>query len=191
MADFIQSRVYLIHSVQQPKPTENGKETKPKPNNEDGGTSKPKAPSTNKPNEKSIQEEVERVVGGVSVARRSINIGMQVVSNVATLHFQDAEFKQQFMGDSRGAEIIRQQKNFAVGVVQIATSGASSALTAFALGNPLIIALWAGSQALNLINTMQNVKQQMDQYNQTTNRDMFNSRYSQDRLYRNVYNRRR
>ena len=192
MADFIQSRVYLIHQAQAPKPTNDTKPTKSKTGGEiTEEQSKPKAPKTNEKNgEVDDEAGVKRVVGSASVKRRLTNLALGTALNIGTFVLQDIEFQRSYVGNTRGAQKVQQAKQIATGAVQIATSGISAGITAAALSNPYIIGIWLASEAMQIVNQTFNYFQQVKQYNMERDKEIYESRYTRDRLVRDVYNRR-
>ena len=192
MADFIQSKVYLIHQTQAPKPTNDTKPTQPKTGGEiTEEQSKPKAPKTNERNgEVDDEAGVKRVVGSASVKRRLTNLALGTALNIGTLILQDMEFQRSYVGNTRGAQKVQQSKQIATGAVQIATSGISAGITAAALSNPYIIGIWLASEAMQIVNQTFNYFQQVKQYNMERDKEIYESRYTRERLVRDVYNRR-
>lgn len=192
MADFIQSKVYLIHQTQAPKPTNDTKPTKSKIGGEaTEANEKPKAPKTNERNgEVDDEAGVKRVVGSASVKRRLTNLALGTALNIGTLVLQDMEFQRSYVGNTRGAQKVQQAKQIATGAVQIATSGISAGITAAALSNPYIIGIWLASEAMQIVNQTFNYFQQVKQYNMERDKEIYESRYTRDRLVRDVYNRR-
>lgn len=192
MADFIQSKVYLIHQTQAPKPTNDTKPTQPKTGGEiTEEQSKPKAPQNNTNNgEVDDEAGAKRVVGSVSVKRRLTNLGVNTALSAATYVFQEQEFKQNYIGNSRGAMKIQQKKQIVAGTAQIVTSAASAGFTAAALGNPYILAIYAVGQVVELSNRVLTYVQELKQYNMERDKEIYESRYTRDRLVRDVYNRR-
>lgn len=192
MADFIQSKVYLIHQTQAPKPTNDTKPTQPKTGGEiTEEQNKPKAPKNNTNNgEVDDEAGAKRVVGSVSVKRRLTNLGVNTALSTFTYINQNNEFIQNYVGNSRGAMKIQQRRQFATGLAQLGTSAASTGFTAAALGNPAIIAIYAVGQVMELANRTLIYFQEMKQYNMERDKELYESRYTRDRLVRNVYNRR-
>ena len=192
MADFIQSKVYLIHQTQAPKPTNDTKPTQPKTGGEaNEANEKPIAPKTNERNgEVDDEAGVKRVVGSASVKRRLTNLALGTALNIGTLVLQDMEFQRSYVGNTRGAQKVQQSKQIATGAVQIATSGISAGITAAALSNPYIIGIWLASEAMQIVNQTFNYFQQVKQYNMERDKEIYESRYTRERLVRDVYNRR-
>jgi hypothetical protein len=192
MADFIQSRVYLIHKAQAAKPTGDTNPTKPKTGGDaTDQNDKPIAPKTNEKNgEVDDEAGVKRVVGSASVKRRLTNLALGTALNIGTLILQDMEFQRSYVGNTRGAQKVQQSKQIATGAVQIATSGISAGITAAALSNPYIIGIWLASEAMQIVNQTFNYFQQVKQYNMERDKEIYESRYTRERLVRDVYNRR-
>ena len=110
--------------------------------------------------------------------------------NIGTLVLQDMEFQRSYVGNTRGAQKVQQSKQIATGAVQIATSGISAGITAAALSNPYIIGIWLASEAMQIVNQTFNYFQQVKQYNMERDKEIYESRYTRERLVRDVYNRR-
>ena len=192
MADFIQSRVYLIHKAQAAKPTGDTNPTKSKTGGDaTDQNDKPIAPKTNEKNgEVDDEAGVKRVVGSASVKRRLTNLALGTALNIGTLILQDMEFQRSYVGNTRGAQKVQQSKQIVTGAVQIATSGISAGITAAALSNPYIIGIWLASEAMQIVNQTFNYFQQVKQYNMERDKEIYESRYTRERLVRDVYNRR-
>ena len=192
MADFIQSKVYLIHQTQAPKPTNDTKPTQPKTGGEiTEEQNKPKAPNNNANNGEADDEAgAKRVVGSVSVKRRLTNLGVNTALSTFTYINQNNEFIQNYVGNSRGAMKLQQRKQIVAGIAQLGTSAASAGFTAAALSNPYIIAIYAVGQVVELSNRVLTYVQELKHYNMERDKEIYESRYTRDRLVRDVYNRR-
>lgn len=189
MAQNIQGRIELFHTVDTKKPTTNDKPTKPNGNREE---EKPTAPENGTNNGEENEEEsgLRKLLGSASTQRRVTNLAFNAVSTAVTYQFQQQEFQARFLGDSRKAEKIAMNKQAYVNGIQFANRTISTAITAAALHNPLIYAIYAVSIAGDLVSKFVNYQQATSQYNQEREKAIFESRYLQDRLVKNVYNRR-
>lgn len=188
MANFIQSRVYLIHKTQATKPTDDKSPTRP---SGDETPVKPKAPSNNASSLKNSEEEgVLKLLGSASVQRRLLNIGSSVLTNIISHRSQDLEFKYRLAGDNRMSEKLQQDKQKDINIVQQATRGASMAITAVALSNPLILGAYFLSMFTDMANRLFTQNQAIQEYNAKREKELFESQYRRDRLVKTLYNRR-
>lgn len=191
MADFIQSKVYLIHRVEPAKPTTPQSPTKPLPPNADGTPQKATTPPTDTEIEKKTRDGVERIMGKVSLQRRIMNTTLQTAAKVANTMYDRASFNEQFIGNTRGAAIIQNYKEQTNKAIQFTTSLAGATITTVALGNPAIAGVWLAGQLINATMDFVNKSIQIEQYNRELTKTLYESQYTRDRLAINTYNRRK
>ena len=191
MANFIQSRVYLIHKVQPAKPTEPSKPTVPDGNKKE---TLPSPPDNNTKestaNENQDEGGVLKLLGSASVQRRLLNLGLGITTQAVTYVMQDMEFKQSFIGNSRGAEKIQQQKAAIVSGIQFTNRTLSTAITAAALNNVAIYGVYAMSVISDVLGRLATQTQMINEYNANRTKELYENKYMRDRLIRDVYNRR-
>lgn len=189
MANNLQNRIYLIHKVEAQKPTSNDKPTKADGNKE---KTKAKAPDngTNNGEENLEESGTIKLLSTASAKRRLANLGFSAVSNTTNTILQGKAFKASFLGDSRKAEKYTKHAQNVSNFVQFTNRTLSTAITAVALKNKALYGIYALSLASDLLSSVVNQAQQISQYNQERDRQIFESKFTQERLVKNVYNRR-
>ena len=100
------------------------------------------------------------------------------------------EFKQSFIGNSRGAEKIQQQKAAIVSGIQFTNRTLSTAITAAALGNVAVYGVYAMSVITDLLGRLSTQAQMISEYNANRTKELYENKYMRDRLIRDIYNRR-
>jgi len=183
MSQFIQSEIRLIHTVAEPTPTEPVKPTEPKVD-DDGETKK--VDDTNK------DASVGKKLLNASVVRRAANLVMKTAESQVNRWFDNRIYAQSFVGNSRGARKIQNEKAIFNAVYTQSKALVGGSVTAYFIGGAKGTAI-LGLQALNLtqnyLSEYANFQVQVQRYNDMRDKELFTSRYSRDRL--NWFNRRR
>lgn len=185
MAQFLQSEVRLIHSIETTKPTDSETPTDAKGIDDENGTPLDKA------KKKEDGNKVLGMLGRASVQRRMWNMALSAGESMINRYFDKAIFAQSFSGNTRGAEKIQNFKTELNSYTNVAKSGIGAVITTVALKNPAIAIIYAVNEVLKIGQNFANYQVQLSQYNDKRNLDIFLSEKRKDRLYFNSYNRRR
>ena len=184
MADFVQGRVELIHTVSASKPTE----TKPTNTSDSVDIDETNNP---KPTKELIEKGAKQVMGATSLKRRLANTAMNNVNTLVSWGFDHYSHKQNIIGNSRGAAKISNIKSTYVSIVNMTKSGVGAGITARSLKNPAILYVWAAGEALKMGENFINYKHELYYYNERKSMDESASLYQRNRLQRNTLGRRR
>lgn len=184
MAQFLQSEVRLIHSIEATKPTDSETPTDAKGIDDEEGTPLDKAA-------KKEEGKLGAMLGRASVVRRMANMTLAAGESVINREFDKAIFAQTFSGNTRGAEKIQNKKTEINSYTNVAKSGVGAVVTTVALKNPAIAIIYAVNEVLKIGQNFANFQLQTAQYNEKRNLDLFLSEKRRDRIYFNSYNRRR
>ena len=187
MAEHIQGELVLKHIVETSKPTKKEKPTEAELiDDEDTGKESPKVD-----NESKDSKRVKGIINA-SVARRTANLVLKTGEGIINRNFDRRIYAQNFIGNSRGAGKIQNQKAQVNNVTSRVKAFSGAGVTALAIGGYAGVAIF-GIQILDTIassiNESLNFKLQLEQYNMNRDKDIFSTRYGRDRL--NYYNRRR
>ena len=189
--EYIQSKVELIHRIEASKPTQDTAPTKAGTNDETQNNADRKNPRTSGTQEEKVAHGLMRKS---SIWRRVGNTTLNTVSNYFNLEFNKKIFREQFIGNNRGAYKISQQKASFGQVANTAKQTASTAVTASVLwgsGGGYILAFYALQKTLDIANNHLQVQQQTYEFNANKEKELFSSFYQRNRLNVNTYNRRR
>ena len=185
MANFLQSEVRLIHTIENGKPTDSDTPTGAKGiDDETGEETLGKAT-------KKEEGKLAAMLGRASVKRRMANMALAAGESVINREFDKAIFAQTFSGNTRGAEKIQNKKTEIASYTNVAKSGVGAVITTAALQNPAIAVIYAVNEVLKIGQNFANFQVQTAQYNEKRNLDLFLSEKRRDRIYFNSYNRRR
>lgn len=184
MAQFLQSEVRLIHSIETTKPTDSETPTDAKGIDDENGTPLDKA------KKKEDGSKILGMLGRASVVRRMANMALSAGESLINREFDKAIFAQSFSGNTRGAEKIQNFKTEINSYTNVAKSGVGAVVTTVALKNPIIAITYFAGEMLKIAQNYANYQVQLSQYNDKRNLDIFLSEKRKDRLYFNSYNRR-
>lgn len=183
MADFIQSRVTVVHEVSRGKPTSSEKETRPTIKEGNVGKKKESA----KMDEKGILGRL----GSASVKRRLANYTILAGQNTINRMFDGRIFSERYYGDVKSAQNIQNTKSVFNDAANMAKSAVGALITSGATGNPYILAVVALNMAVSIGQGRSQYLQQMEQYNRTRELELFISSKRNHRVNVGTYNRRR
>lgn len=186
MSQFIQSEIRLIHTYIEPTPTEPAKPTEPRLNDDDEVIDTPKV------NENAKDTISAKKIINASVVRRTFNMGIKTVEGAVFRSFDRRVFAQNFVGNSRGARKIQNEKTIYQAAYSKTKSAIGGSITGAFIGGSAgraILLLQALNLAQDYISEFSNFKMQLEQYNTMRDKEIFSTRYGRDRL--NWFNRRR
>lgn len=182
MAEFIQSEVKVIHSVESGSPTDSDNATQP--NSTAGTTTTQNATNRNANNRGMVR------LGRGSVYRRIGNIAITSVENSLMREFDNLIHIESMKGDKKGLVKLQNKKaeykyasNFLKGAV---SAGVSTAI----LGNWAIAALFVASEVMTASNTVRNNLLENERQREREQREMYIAEKRQSRLIVGTYNRR-
>lgn len=182
MAEVLQGKITLVHTVQAQSPTA-------QPNPTEATTQDTKM-VTPKEVEDIATKGMRKMGGMVSIQRRLANYAMTQATRTVNQAFDNSLFRESLFGDKRSMRKIQNQKATFNAVSNIAKSGVGSAITSAAMGNPAIIWLWAGNTMLQGINNIQEQNIQRAQFEDRRDLEMYVSNKRRERVIVGTYNRR-
>lgn len=174
MAEYIQSEVKVIHSVEAGSPTESGSPTEATVDVEDGGET-PGDKATN------LSERFQGIVRG-SVLRKGASILETTIvgaidrGNLSNFH------REALIGNSRGMSRIRNTMAITYAWKNTAMGTLGAAITGYAVKSKVVPILFFVNEALRMQQNYMNYQQQLQFQRDFDNIEMFISSKRQDRL---------
>ena len=183
MADFIQSKIELFHTMEEKQPTNTNKGTEINQEEELGvNTDKIKAESSS--------NRFRDTLGRTSTKRRILTYAMDFGLEVYTLQSDKNIFRESLMGDKRGM-IKEQQRQVRVkGLVNNAKSLATTVLVQFALKNPALTIAWAANHTVSTAQLAIRQASSRQEMEVLQNKEIFEGSRRRERMIVGVYNRR-
>ena len=185
MADIIQGQLNVIHSMRDTKPTA---EIRPTQQNEEGNFK-------NEATEQLHQDDLalkgtRKMMGQTSINRRLANMAISGAERVMNYQFDEAIFRESIFGDKRSMKKIQNQKTNYNIITNNVKGLVGSAITSFALGQPLIFGIQLGQMVGNMgANSITRV-QQLRHFEERANLELYQNSKRQGRVIVGTYNRR-
>lgn len=184
MADHIQAQIDLVHHIADSKPTDSSNPTEPKEN--ENITDQKKTIGRGEDTKNFLDWALS-----TSVKRRVANTIMDSAQFVINYQIDKKLFQQTLYGDTRGANLLQNQKTNLNAWGNTAKSLVGGIITSTALGNPVLFAIVAGQQMIRYGQNYIQYRQQISQYNMQREKTLYESQFNKDRLVYGSYNRRR
>lgn len=183
MAEFIQSEIRVIHTVETNSPTSKIDDTLPQPEFDNVGASDTTA-------DKKAKGSTRRMLGKTAIYRRSLNYSIAAVERIANSNFDNRIRQANLYGDKRQMAKIQNDKVLFNGITNRVKSLGGAAITSWALRNPWILALQAADWAMDVGNTISNANEQRNYEIERQNAEMYRSNRKRERMIIGTYNRR-
>lgn len=183
MAEFIQSEVRLIHSIESNKPTDEKSSTEP---NDEKGIDEPITPTAKG---KSDPNDFIKGFMKASAYRRMANTTISQIEFQITRYNDSRIFQQSLIGNTRSMQKLQNRKIHQTAATNFTKGFASALISSYAI-NPAIGALFAIDTALGALNKVTLHNDNMNQEVQRRQVEMYVGRNRRDRTIVNTYNRR-
>lgn len=184
MADHIQAQIDIVHHIADTNPTDSSNPTQSK--EIDNVTEQKKTIGRGEDNKDFIDW-----VTSTSVKRRVANTIMDAGQFAINYQIDKKMFQQTLYGNTRGANLLQNQKTNLNAWGNTAKSLVGGIITAVATENPLLFGIIATQQAVRYAQNFIQYKQQISQYNMQREKAIYESQFNKDRLVQGSYNRRR
>lgn len=183
VADFIQSKVEVIHKVEATKPTGDEKPTDPNVKSDD---------SVDDIRDNTIKGKggVVKFLGKASVQRRLVTQSTMATNFILDLVAEEKARKEAMFGDVRAAQKIRNQQARRKAVTSYVSSLAVGVIMAKALRTPSLALFAVTNEAIKVGTTWLDITQRQRTQREKMQLDMFTSSKRRDRVIVGTYNRR-
>ncbi len=180
MAEFLQSEVKIIHTVEGGKPTDKSKDTKDsKELGEDDVTKKDKD-----------SKGALRHLGRGAVYRRLANLALNVVDTQVDIYYSRLMFEKSLTGDRVGMVKLQNQQAMFRETSKLVKGGVMAGIAKNVMKNPAIAYLWLANEVADFGMTVQRVNETNRQQRERENVEMFIAGKRNERLRIGTHNRR-
>lgn len=183
MADYIQSRVEIIHSTSEGKPTSTPKDTQATASDE--SSSKAGGASEGKQKGKIL-----RHLGRGAVYRRLANLALNTIENQQDLKHNKLMFEQSMKGDRMGMVKLQNRQAEYKAYSSMTKGLVIASISARVMKNPVIVGIWAVSEGVDKFQQYQQVTERQRQQRERERVEMFVSDKRNERLRVGTYDRR-